>query len=260
MPSVGRLVIAAGLLAFTLIPCARPTAAGPASAPAAATTFADGWSGVLLPGQTALIKSKYEERVAEAPVPAGRRVKRDQVLLRFMDDEYRVECDRAAAVLERSTAEFKRADELHGQGSISRDDFEKAETTLKLAKADLELARIRLRERTVRAPFDGVLAERFVDPGASVKDGDPLLRVTSTSPLRVEALLPEEALPRLKAASRVEVRLASPDTTLVLRLRNLPVVVDPASGMLQLRLDVDNARGRLTPGVSCRVRIPERRR
>ena len=260
MPALGPCTRAVcfGLLCLLTTPI--PVSADPGLPVHAPIADSKDWSGVLMPGQTALIKSKYEDRVAEAPVPAGRRVKRGQLLLRFMDDEYRVECDRASAVLDRSQAAFKRADELHRQGGISRDEFEKAETVLKLAKADLELAQIRLRERSVRAPFDGVLAERYVDPGASVKDGDPLLRVTSTSPLRIEALLPEEALPRLRAAARLEVRLASPDTTLVLPLKNLPLVVDPASGMLQLRIEVDNARGRLTPGVSCRVRIPEHRR
>ena len=254
MPSRGRLGLAAGLLLLFL------PAAPAAGDPSLGAHSSDGWSGVLLPGQMAFIKSRIEDRVAETPVPAGRRVRKGDVLLRFMDDEYRVECERAQALLERAQSTFKRADELHRQGSISQDEFEKVQTDLKIARADHELARIRLRERTIVAPFDGVLAERFVDAGGSVKEGDPLVRVTSLTPLRLEALLPEQALPGLKRAGRIEVSLASPETTLVLVVRHPPMVVDPASGMLQLRVEVDNARGRLVPGVSCRVRIPERRR
>ena len=234
---------------------AAAPAASPAMAAASAPPAAQEFPGVLLPGMTALIKSKYDERVAEVPLPQGARVRQGQLLLRFVDDTYRVECERAAALLERAQADFDRAKQLHEQRDLSPQEFERAQTQLRIAKADVELAKLRLEERSILAPFDGILAERRVDPGTSVEVGDPLLRVTAVSPLRVEVLLPETVLPQLKRLPTLQVILASPDTTLWLPLKSAPVVVDPASGMFPLHLEVDNSRGRLVPGVSCRVRI-----
>jgi RND family efflux transporter MFP subunit len=211
-----------------------------------ATPSRNSFPGVLVPGRTALIKSKYDDQVASVLARVGTRVRRGQLLLRFRDALYRVE---------RAQGDFDRAQELHQQQSVSKEQLEKAQTSLRLAKADLELARIRLEERSVYAPFTGVLVERYVDPGASVEAGDPLLRVTALTPLRVEALLPEDALARLKATSRVQVTIASPETTLWLTVQPTPFVVDPSSGMFPLHLTVDNSRGRLIPGVSCRVQI-----
>src|SRR5437867_12966651 len=76
------------------------------------------YSGMLLPCKTALIKSKFDDRVAEVPYALGARIKSGQLLLRFVDDEYRVEQERAAALLERAQAEFGRAQRLHEQGQL----------------------------------------------------------------------------------------------------------------------------------------------
>ena len=252
---LGRAAAAgcAGLLLALGTPGSLRSAAGPQALPADAQEF----SGVLLPGMTALIKSRYKERVAEVPFAQGSRVQKGQLILRFADDQYRVERDRAAALLERAQADFDRAKQLNEHHDLSGQEFERAQTDLKLARADLELATLRLTERSILAPFGGVLAERHVDPGASVDEGDPLLRVTAITPLRLEVLLPETLLARLRSLPVLQVTLASPETTLRLVVRKVPVVVDPASGMFPLQIEVDNSRGRLVPGVSCRVRITE---
>ena len=252
--STARIVPAA-LCAF-LIGAIPSAGQPPPPAPSART----GFDGMLLPAQTALIKSKFDDRVAEVPEALGARVQKHQLILRFVDDEHRVGLERAAAVLERAQSEYDRARQLHEQSQLSNEEFEKLQTTLKLAKADHDLAAIRLSERSIVAPFDGILAERYVDPGASVGQGDPLLRVTSISPLRVEVLLPESMLPALRGRPMLKVTLAAPDTVLWLPVRRVPALVDPASGMLPLQVEVDNARGRFTAGVSCRVEVLQRPR
>jgi RND family efflux transporter MFP subunit len=236
-----------------------PAAAGTATPDGARAEF----SGMLLPCRTALIKSKFDDRVSDIPLGLGARVKAGQLLLRFMDDAYRVARERSAVLLARAQSEFDRARRLHDQNELSAEEFERAQTAVQLAKADDDLAIIQLRERSIVAPFDGILAERFVDSGASVSQGDPLLRVTATTPLRVQVLLPERLLPMFKALPTLKVSLSSPETTLWLPVRQRPILVDPASGMFPLQIEVDNARGRLTPGVTCRIgivpRVPTKR-
>lgn len=247
--STARIVIA--VLCIYLTDANRSIAQPRPPAPPARRDF----DGMLLPGQTALIKSRFDDRVAEVPEALGARVRKDQLLLRFADDEHRVGLERAAAVLDRAQAEFDRARQLNEQSQLSKEEFERVQTAFRLAKADHDLAAIHLRERSIVAPFDGILAERYVDPGASVGQGDPLLRVTSISPLRVEVLLPESMLSALRGRPTLKVTLASPDTVLWLPVRRVPALVDPASGMLPLQVEVNNTRGRLTAGVSCRVEV-----
>jgi len=214
--------------------------------------------GVLMPGRTALMKAKYDDRVARVPVRVGSRVRKGQLLIQLNDDEAAAERDRAAALLERAKAQFVRAEKLHADKSISDAEYERVRADHKIALADLALARVHVSERALRAPFDGLVADLYTDEGASLKEGDPLVRVTALNPLRVEALLPEEMLSRLASAQRVRVTLASPETTLWLPAPHAALAVDPASGMFPLHLEVGNARGRLIPGVSCKIELPPR--
>ncbi len=226
-------------------------AASSALASAAPTRF----DGLLLAAQSALIKSKYTERVEAVAVSVGALVREGQPLLRLFDDEAKARKERAEAVLAQAAAKRERLGTLHTEEGVSDDEMEAAEAAARIAQVDFDLARILLDERSIRAPFDGVVAERYVDPGASVEVGDPLLKITALSPLRVEALLPEETLPLLSREAMAEVILAFPDTTLLVPVRLGHVVVDPASGTFPLQIAIDNRENRLTPGVTCTVAI-----
>lgn len=137
---------------------------------------------MLLPAHNALFKAKHTDRVTEVAVRVGDRVRAGDVLLKIYSAEQRVGRDRAQAELEQARADLERAKALHERGGTSDEVLEDARTSVRLEEADLELARILLEERTIRAPFDGVVTERFVDAGTSVETGDLLLRVTGLSP------------------------------------------------------------------------------
>ncbi len=216
------------------------------------------YAGILLPGRTALMKSKHSDQVIEVTARVGAAVKKDQLLLRLTDREESVARDRAEALLTKAKADYGRVKKLHQEGGTSDDGLETAETNLRLAQADFDLAAIRLADRSIRSPFDGILAERYVDPGTSVEEGDPLLRVSSVSPLRMEAILPESALPGLSGPTEVEITPSYPDTVIRVSVTLGSIVVDPASGTFPLQVEVDNARRLLVPGVSCKVVIPAR--
>jgi len=249
--AAGWLALAAALLIASNA-LAGPPAAAPRATPAADQQF---FPAVLLAGRTALIKSQFDERVADVVVRVGTRVEQGAVLLRLRDDEERIEQDRAAAALVKAKADAQRARDLHARDGTSQEEADRVELILQSAQADLDLARIHFEERTITAPYAGIVAERYVDPGTSVEAGDPLVRVTALSPLRLEALLPEAMLHVLSKRAVVEIHPAFPDTILQIPVRLGTAVVDPASGMFPLQIEIDNARNRLTPGVSCRIAI-----
>jgi membrane fusion protein, multidrug efflux system len=223
----------------------------PVTPPPPAPTF----PGILLPGQTALVKAKFNSVVAEAGVNSGTVVHRGDLLISLVADQERVARDRAAALLDQARADFDRVRSLHAESLSANRSLEEAETAVKTAQADLDLAGIMFEEHFIRAPFDGVVAQRFVDRGASLLEGDPIIRVTALTPLRMEVILPERMLSAISRGAVLEVVPASPETTLVLSLPPRRTVVDPASGSFSLQAEIANTEGRLVPGVSCRVTV-----
>ncbi len=73
------------------------------------------------------------------------------------------------------------------------------------AEARVRLLQRRIVESVVRAPFAGRIAERYVDPGATVAAGARLVRLVATSPLRIRFEVPEADVGRIKTGSALSV-------------------------------------------------------
>ena len=81
--------------------------------------------------------------------------------------------DEAVFELRSAEADLEHA---HAQVEASRADFEVAEAKKEVALADLEAAITKANFREIRAPFEGLIANRHVDPGDFVEPNDPNLR------------------------------------------------------------------------------------
>src|SRR5207245_7329440 len=86
-----------------------------------------------------------------------------------------------------------------------------AESRVKVAKEELARVQAQVDFSRIRAPFDGIIAKRWVDSGATVKDaGMSLLTVMRTDALRVLIDIPERDVPYIKGndqGNRVELRI-----------------------------------------------------
>ncbi|MCP9915023.1 efflux RND transporter periplasmic adaptor subunit [Cyanobium sp. ATX 6F1] len=115
-------------------------------------------------------------------IDEGERVKAGQPIalmdsgdLQDRESEFQAQVRQAQAEYRRSRSEFERRRKLYAQGAISQDDFISFNTRLATSQAALDAARQRSGQRgverselTIRAPFDGVITQRFADPGAFV--------------------------------------------------------------------------------------------
>lgn len=126
-------------------------------------------------------------------------------ILRFTDVEQRSALRRTQASLneaiageKEATTELQRAEELFDKGSGSKRDLDRAGTGLEAATARVNAARSAVREAEqqveytiVRAPYPGIVTERFVQPGETVNVGQPLMSGLSLDALRVAADIPQ---------------------------------------------------------------------
>jgi membrane fusion protein, multidrug efflux system len=108
----------------------------------------------------------------------------------------------------------------------------------------------------ISAPFDGVVARRYVRAGQAVIKGDRLFWVTAEGPLRMRFTLPEKFLGHLKKGE--ELPLSSPDVPQekhVVKIKELSPVVDPSSGTIEVLAELVGPAANLRPGMSAMVRI-----
>lgn len=157
-----------------------------------------------------------------APVVEGVEVKKGAVLAEIAHGELEAQVSLAGAQVQAAevaladkTREKRRIEALFAENVTTeqaRDAavtaFENAQAALAQAEAQLRLARVNLDEAFVKAPMDGVVLERYVDPGAMVNSGTPILRLAQMSPLRLMVSVPARLLPAIHPGStRVNVRV-----------------------------------------------------
>ena len=121
---------------------------------------------------------------------------------------------------------------------------ESAAAALEQARAQRALAQVNLQESFIRAPMDGVVAERYVDPGAMVGASAPIVRLVQMSPLRLMVSVPARMLPLLHPGETpVSVMTdAYPDRVFQCTLGRVFPTVNPATRTATVEILLENER------------------
>jgi RND family efflux transporter MFP subunit len=189
--------------------------------------------GTVHAAQTSELAAQMTGNVAEVRVREGDAVRRGQVLVVIDDAQPRAAVARAAAAQlaaeqevaaaesELSLAEStrKRYQSLYEKGIVSPLEFDQIKTRSQAALAHRDFARAQqeqakaaltevntaLEYTRIRAPFDGTITERKLDPGALATPGVPILGVEDVSHYRLEATVNESDLRYVHLGQRTSV-------------------------------------------------------
>jgi len=92
-----------------------------------------------------------------------------------------------------------------------------------------------LGRRVLKSPFDGVVMDRYLHPGALVDGADsqkPILKIARTDPLAVQAILPFQVFPDVPLGQAVTVTPESPfDHPILAKIRTKDRVIEAATGI-----------------------------
>lgn len=164
-----------------------------------------------------------------------------------------------------SRAEFDQkktqAESARRQYEVARNGAEQQYQALLAARARVALARKALADTVVRAPFDGVVAERLVSVGDYVVKGTKVATVMRTTSLRVELTVPQSDIAAVAVGRDVDFTVdAYPGRTFTGRVRYVSPAVRADSRALVVEAVVANETGELKPGLFATARIekPER--
>jgi RND family efflux transporter MFP subunit len=245
---------------------AQPRPAGaPEGGPVASAVAA---TGEFVSPTTSELAVKLPGRVGKVMVDEGDRVRRGQPVLVLESDYLSLDLKRAEAEVTRSRAavteaerDFKRKEDLIGRGSVSqaafdrsRSGFDSAQAGLQAAQASRDLARQRLADAVLRAPIDGVVAERRTDVGERLGDNSVAFVIVQTSPLKLRFRVPERYLAALHEGQGVSATVDPyPGELFKGRVTQVVRVVDPATRTIAVETEFANRDGRLYPGLFARV-------
>lgn len=212
--------------------------------------------GSLRSNESVVLRPEVSGRIATIGFRDGQVVKKGQLLVGLDSTLNEAEVAQYRAEYDLALSNLKRSEDLARQKFISSSAQETAASNAQVAEARLKLAQARLSKMKIVSPFDGIVGIRGVSLGDYVKDGTDLVNVEDVRILKVDFRLPERSLAQIRAGQDVEVVAdALPNERWQGQIEAINPRVDANGRSLELRGRLDNASGKLRPGMFVRVRV-----
>ncbi|MEO0372221.1 MAG: efflux RND transporter periplasmic adaptor subunit [Pseudomonadota bacterium] len=200
--------------------------------------------------QSVEIVPEDDGRVVELQISPGLNVTRDDVLVRLDDNIERADLAEARArVIEREQA-LTRVEQLIGSAAVSQATLEDTTARLAEARAQLDRAEQRFANRTITAPFSGVVGLSEIDPGAWIGEGERITTLDDLSDVEVEFSLPETLFASVQIGQQIAARSAAfPGQSFAGQIAALDSRIDPVSRSFRARALIPNPDSVLPAGM-----------
>ncbi len=271
MPSRGftpsaALAAAALVLLLVLSGCGKSGKDAPArDAPVAVTTVRvqpQSWEdhlealGTAQARESVTITAKVSDVVSRLAFDSGQRVRAGQLLADMNSRAQQADVAAAEAALRDAEQQQRRGGELAAQQLIARGQYDTLRANRDAAAASLQARRAAVSDRTIRAPFAGVLGLRQVSLGALVAPGAVITTLDDDSTIKLDFTVPEASLSSLATGQAISATSdAWPGMVFDGRIANIDSRVDPDTRAVRVRAELPNPDGKLRPGMLLRVQV-----
>ncbi len=196
-------------------------------------SMATEYPGTLVWGTITTLSTPLNGRITSVKVTTGDEITKGQLLATLDPRLYQARVKRAQARLQSLqnqfqdiSREYDRAKELYERTVLSQTDLQSAEVEyftreaeLQQAEAELQLAKVNLEYTQLRAPFDGIVVERNVNPHETVSNQlhvTPMLRIAQKQPLAARFIIPFTETAQLKRGASLNVTIETRDVNATL--------------------------------------------
>jgi membrane fusion protein (multidrug efflux system) len=166
------------------------------------------------------------------------------------------QAERAAAERDLTNQQLARVQRLHADNASSPADLERAEAAARSADATLALLTLQIERTTVRAPFSGIVGQRFVSQGDYVTTATRLLTLQTTDPQRAVIDVPERHAVTLKPGQTLDFTVAAqPGRIFQAQVEFIDPVVQNTSRTIVVKARAPNRDRMLRPGMFIEARL-----
>ncbi|MGQ0814965.1 MAG: efflux RND transporter periplasmic adaptor subunit [Gemmatimonadota bacterium] len=195
-------------------------------------------------------------RITAILIEEGRQVAAGTPLVRIDDALLRAQAERAEADRDLTRQQLERVRRLRTENASSPADLERAQAAARGAEAALAVLRLQIERTTVRAPFAGVVGQRFVSVGDYVMSAHRLMTLQTVNPQRAVIGVPERHAVNLRRGQNLEFTIAAqPGRVFNAQVEFIDPVVQPSSRTILIKARAPNAQGVLRPGMFIEARL-----
>ena len=229
------------------------------------------FSGVVEAADRSSIGFEVSGNVREVRVDVGDKITKGQVLAVLDKRTYNIDVKSAEAELGRAKVQLadKRNDldrfqriNKQDPGAVSQASLDQSQAAVdgarkqvQFRKSQLKLAQRDLEKTVLRAPFDGVIANRYIDAFNEVARGQKCFDVFENTGMEVAVSIPEDAIDDIRMEQEGEIRFSViADRTYQGRVTEISKVAGTANAF-PIKLTVEDPDQRIRPGMTARVTL-----
>jgi RND family efflux transporter MFP subunit len=175
----------------------------------------------------------------ELPVNEGQSMKKGEIIARILPRDFETEVAKAKASELDARQQFQRYRDLYVKKQVSKADFDKFKSQADIALARLQDAENRLSDTYLRAPLDGIIAQRYVENFEDVLAKEPIVSIQDITEVEVLVDVPENIMTSLKEGNKssgVAEFTVAPGKQYPLTLKEFTTQADPRTQTYQVTL------------------------
>lgn len=190
---------------------------------------------------------------------ANQKVADNAVLLQLDDAVERADLDAQKAQAALDQTSLARAIELTKRGVGSDSTLDTARAAASASASQVTKLQAVLDQKQLTAPFGGTVGIPKIDIGQYLAPGTAVVTLQDLDTMRVDFSVPEQQLALLKIGQTVRLGFGGEDRPFAGAIRGIDPKIDSSSRLVNIRAEVANPDGKLTPGqfVQVRVELPE---
>jgi len=194
--------------------------------------------------------------VREITFKAQQRVAKGEALIRLDDKHQRLKVRLGEVAVAEALRQSERLKKLAPSGHAARSSLDTAQSELDLAELRLEQAKAELQDRTIYAPFNGVVGMTDLSRGDRVTPDTMAVTLDDRATILVEFSVPEAHAGKIKIADAISFRpWSAPDTVIQGKVTSLGSRIDKITRSLRIQAEIANPQDRIRPGGSFDVQL-----
>tara|TARA_R110002110_G_C13470513_1_gene720827 strand:- start:68326 stop:69366 length:1041 start_codon:yes stop_codon:yes gene_type:complete len=201
------------------------------------------------------ISASVSQKIASINFEDGQQVAGGDVLARLKQDAEQATLRELQATLAEAKRELRRLENLARQNQVAQNELDKARTQEEVTRHQIDQVKARIADRTIVAPFDGVLGLRLVSEGALVTPGQQLTTLDDISRMRLEFSVPATLLGFLQTGQVVEATAPAFSKVFEGEILAVNPRIDPVARSVTALAVLDNANHQLRPGLLMEVTV-----
>lgn len=224
---------------------------------AGVASFSHGFPGKVRAAKRAELSFKVSGPLVALPAEEGQQIKKGDLIAQILKRDFQTALDEAKAFNLQAEKQFRRYKELYAKKQVSRADYDRYRAARDVARAQLDDARNRLVDTSLKAPFDGVISKRFVENFQKVQTQEPIINLQDITRIEILINVPELLMSDLKGEKDKQVHATFetiPGKEFELAIKEYSTQADPATQTYQVVLVMDQpAEANILPGMTAMV-------